>query len=459
MCRFVAVIDLGKTNSKVALVDTTSATELSIITEPCATQNTDYPCLDHDLIEKFIINALSTLASEYDIDAITVTTHGATAALVNATGDLVLPVMDYEFQDVDECREAYNAVRPHYSETGSPASPGGLNIGAQIFWQQKHYPDSFGKVRHILTWPQYWVQRLGGEIYNDLTSLGAHTDLLNPYEGKYSTLVANMNWSQLMPDIATSGKPCGFINKEVAKRTGLAPDTALYVGIHDSNASLVPHLFNQKEPFSVISTGTWFISMAIGSAQTTLDETRDVLVNVNARGNSVPTARFMGGRERDLMSVGATASEQALDVFLSRADQASCIMPSVVSGTGPYPQLSSNWRDSYDPEYPDKHACQVSLYLALVTHECLRLIGSQGPSFIEGPLANDNIFAQMLKVLSGGAILLSDSVTGTSAGAAMLIRQPLSTMSYRAVTVPSEREILLRNYAHQWKKQLQAHSR
>ena len=39
------------------------------------------------------------------------------------------------------------------------------------------------------------------------------------------------------------------------------------------------------------------IVMALGGRAVTLDADRDVLVNVNALGGPVPSARFMGGRE------------------------------------------------------------------------------------------------------------------------------------------------------------------
>ena len=51
------------------------------------------------------------------------------------------------------------------------------------------------------------------------------------------------------------------------------------------------------KPFSVVSTGTWVIAMAVGGAAVELDPARDTLVNVNAFGEPVPSARFMGGRE------------------------------------------------------------------------------------------------------------------------------------------------------------------
>ena len=154
----VIVIDLGKTNSKLALVDTAQANEIQVVTQPAAVSTRAlYPCIDHESIAAFIFNSLQQFARNHRVDAITVTTHGATAALLNANGDLALPVLDYEFRGVDESRHAYQSERPQFSATGSPALPGGLNIGAQLYWLQTNYPKQFSAVTTVLTWPQYWV--------------------------------------------------------------------------------------------------------------------------------------------------------------------------------------------------------------------------------------------------------------------------------------------------------------
>jgi len=112
----VAVIDLGKTNSKVALVDTAQAQEVQVLTQP-ATVNvkTQFPSIDHESIQSFTFNAISKLAKEFHIDAITVTTHGATAALLDAQGELALPVLDYEFRDIDNLRSDYNKYKPLFN--------------------------------------------------------------------------------------------------------------------------------------------------------------------------------------------------------------------------------------------------------------------------------------------------------------------------------------------------------
>ena len=57
---------------------------------------------------------------------------------------------------------------------------------------------------------------------------------------------------------------------------------------------------------TVVSTGTWFLAMRQGAAQRPeLPPHRDCLVNVDATAQAVPAARFMGGREIDLLCGGA----------------------------------------------------------------------------------------------------------------------------------------------------------
>jgi len=453
----VAVIDLGKTNSKVALVDTALAKEIEVVTQKASVKPQGiYPAIDHELIERFVVSSLSELSKHHSIDAITVTTHGATAALLDDSGELALPVLDYEFRGVDDSREEYNQHRPLFAETGSPALPGGLNIGAQMYWQQLHFPALFSKVKTVLTWPQYWVHLLTGKQVNDVTSLGCHTDLYEPNRQQYSTLVDKMNWRSLMPPTVHSGQLNGTLLPSVASATGLSPDTPVYTGIHDSNASLVPHLITQKAPFTVVSTGTWLIAMAIEGKENALDENRDTLLNVNAHGQAVPSARFMGGRERDLSGVSTPATNSTLNQLLGSADPP-MQMPSVVADTGPFPHCSPTWLNV--TENSELSHCAVTLYLALMTHECMQLVGSRGATYIEGPLAHDEHFAQMLAAVSDRPVFVSDSQTGTSVGAAMLISNPEVTSPYTEVNLSKERRLQMATYASLWQNHLQDHAK
>lgn len=459
MTRFVAVIDLGKTNSKVVLVDTALAVEVQIIKQAAPVNwYTLYPSLDHLAIKAFILRSLSTLAKKRSIDAIIVTTHGATAALINASGELAMPVLDYEFKDVDETRTNYSHHRPSFAATGSAALPGGLNIGAQLYWQQSNFPEQFANVQTVLTWPQYWTFILTGERHNDVTSLGCHTDLYEPDNQCYSSLLDDMNWRALMPPTQHSGELSGTLLPGVAQTIGLPASTPVFTGIHDSNASLVPHLMTQTTPLTVVSTGTWFVVMALGGSSSLLDETRDTLLNVNAKGQSVPSARFMGGRERDRLKVSSNVREEDVERLLGNSDSPLMLMPSVVPKTGPYPHAQKKWVGTLDDD-AGLHDCAVAYYLALMTHECMKLIGAKGPTYIEGPLAHDQHYASMLAAVTNREVMVSGSQTGTSVGAAMLISAPEKLPNYACVDVDSERRSKMSRYATLWQEQLVHHAK
>jgi sugar (pentulose or hexulose) kinase len=456
---YIAVIDLGKTNSKLALVNTELACEVAVLTQPASVNsNTPYPSLDHDSIGAFLFASLRQLAAEHRIDAITVTTHGATAALIDRAGQLVLPVVDYEYDGIDQQRAGYNQIRPAFSETGSPSLPGGLNIGAQLYWLQQHFADQFARAQTMLTWPQYWVFRLTGQRHNDLTSLGCHTDLYQPRVGCYSSLVDSLQLRHLLPVADRSGKLSGTLLPSVAKQLNLPVSTPVYTGIHDSNASLVPHLISRRPPFTVVSTGTWFIAMAVGGRETVPDEQRDTLLNVSAQGQAIPSARYMGGRERDLLGVSIAESQPVLDQLMSQPEVA-LHMPSVVQGTGPYPHATAKWINGCEPRSSAERDCANTLYLALMTCEAMRFIGSDGPSCVEGPLSQDRLFVQMLAAASDRPVVTSGSQTGTSIGAAMLIDAPKSLPADSVVELEPQRHRQLQHYATRWRDALRHHAR
>lgn len=175
--RRIAVIDIGKTNAKVVLIDSTTRGQIGSRSTPnTVRQDGIYPHADVERLWRFILDSLKTLGAEHGVDGISITTHGATAALM--AGDrLALPVLDYEFAGPDETGAEYGAARPDFSESLSPRLPVGLNLGAQIFWQSRKFATEFASVTTILTYPQYWAWRLTGELASEVTSLGCHTDL------------------------------------------------------------------------------------------------------------------------------------------------------------------------------------------------------------------------------------------------------------------------------------------
>ena len=77
--RHIAVIDIGKTNAKVALVDLVTLSEVALRRMANAPlRRAPYPHHDVEALWTFILNSLASLNREQRIDAISITTHGAT---------------------------------------------------------------------------------------------------------------------------------------------------------------------------------------------------------------------------------------------------------------------------------------------------------------------------------------------------------------------------------------------
>ncbi len=447
MVQFVAVIDIGKTNAKVLLMDLASGAEGMVFKKPNPVIHAaPYAHFDTAALWAFICVSLKTLGAKHRIDAISITTHGACAALVDAAGALVLPILDYEHAGPDSL-PAYNALRPPFAQTGSPRLPGGLNLGAQIYWLAQTYPAAFARTAHILTYPQYWAHRLTGVAASEVTSLGCHTDLWTPWAGQFSDLVAAQGWAKLFPPVLPAAAQFA-LRADLAADLGLPAGLPVHSGIHDSNASLLPYLAGDP-PFSVISTGTWMIHMAIGGPALALDAARDVLVNVNALGGPTPTARYMGGREFDRMTHGQVVAPTDQD---RRAVLAGIwALPSLHPDTGPFPGLTFGWAG--EPQTHGQRCLAASYYTALMGAECLGLIGAEGPIHVEGPFASNPDFAAMLATATGRAVLPAGQSAGTGLGAALLAGPLLAPKATGRTVVPNPD---LRPYADAWRSKVQA---
>lgn len=423
--RRILVIDIGKTNAKLAVVDAATLTETAVLTAPNRPlPGPPYPHADVDALWSFLLRGLAELHAAHPVDALVVAAHGACAALVDATGELALPVLDYEHDGPEALAAAYDAARPPFAETGSPRLPRGLNLGAQLFWQARAFPESFARATALLTWPQYWAFRLSGVTAAEATSLGCHTDLWNPAARAPSSLAEAEGWTRLLPPLRPADARLGPIAPAVAEATGLPPDTPVLCGLHDSNASLLPHLRSRPAPFAVVSTGTWVVSMAVGGRPVALDPTRDTLVNVNALGDPVPSARFMGGREREIALRGRPAAAPEADLAADLAAvlaSGAMLLPALEPGSGPFQGRAAAWTCD-EAALPDgQRAAAVSLHLALVAATCLELIGAEGPTLVEGPFAANAAFLAMLAAATARPVLLpAGGGTGASLGAALL---------------------------------------
>jgi sugar (pentulose or hexulose) kinase len=419
-----AVLDVGKTNVKLVVFE--AATVVWQRSAPnAALPGPPYPHCDVEAIFAFFLAALREAAAAHVIEALTITTHGATAALIDDDG-LVLPVMDYEFAGVDDIEPLYAADRPPFAETFSPPLPAGLNVGRQLRWQEANHPDAFARARHLLMYPQYFIWRLTGVVANEVTSLGCHADLWQPDHGRPSSLIDRRGWGRLLPPVIKAYETAGPLRGEIVAATGLRADTRVLAGAHDSNASLLPHLVTLPRPFTVVSTGTWVVIMAVGADTARLDPARDMYANVDVTGAAYPCAKFMGGREVATILDGRSPACD-LDDLAAVLASGTLALPAFAPSGGPFQGRAGSITGTL-PSRPGARAALASLYAALVTDTQLSALGAdRGPLAIEGSFAANAVFSGILASLRPDQpVLLSPDTAGTAYGASLLVRWPRS---------------------------------
>jgi sugar (pentulose or hexulose) kinase len=422
MTGVTAVLDIGKTNVKVASFASDGALLWERSMPNRMLSGPLYPHADVEQIWAFLLGALADANKVSPIAAIVPTTHGCAAALVDDSG-LVLPVMDYEFAGVAEIEPYYAPLRPPFSQTFSPALPVGLNLARQLAWQQRHCAELFARARYLLTYPQYWAWRLSGVAAAEVTSLGAHSDLWAPLQGQFSSVVSALDVSRLMPPLLPAYRRLAPILPDIAATAGLGRDVAVFCGVHDSNASLLPHLASRRQPFTILSTGTWVILMAPGLSVSGLNPVDDTLANVDVEGRPVATARFMGGREYAAIAraQGNPDLTSVQRVIASGAMALPCFAGQ--GAGGPFAACKGDIRG--DIAAADRPAL-ATLYVVLMSDLMLTRLGvTAGDLIVEGSFAANPAFTALLAALRPSQPVFAGSdAAGTARGAALLANWP-----------------------------------
>jgi sugar (pentulose or hexulose) kinase len=449
------IIDVGKTSIKCHMLNEEGESIESSVLENTVEASSPYPHFDTERIWRWILDTISKLQNPHTIGAINVTTHGACAALLDGEGKLVLPVLDYEYTGVQEFSGEYAAIRPGFEQTLSPDLPAGLNLGRQLYWQKKQFPEQFGAVQQVLLYPQYWVWRLSGVAVTEVTSLGCHTDLWLVKDQRLSSLATTLGIENAFPPTIPAYQAAGSIKREIAEATGLPRDCAVYAGVHDSNSSVARYLYSTaQQGFTVISTGTWIITMCVNGSTEGLREDQDTLANVSVLGDPLPSARFMGGREFDricqLTSADTSELETPQDIeALIEADVFA--LPSFADAGGPF-----NQRAGEIIGQPQSGKALATLYLALMIDYELQLLGAR-KDVIFGSFSNKNpLLCQLLaQMRPEQRILLSGDTASTIRGAWCLTRwtsPPPPQLGRFDIAAPTRLSGLL-DYRCEWRRQ------
>lgn len=414
----VALIDIGKTNAKLSVVDPHSGAEIrgsrranAIIEGPFGRE------LDVTAIEQWLLEALREAPHKDRIRCIVPVAHGAAVVLLDRSHTIVA-APDYEDSCFELVGDAYRERRDAYASTYSPELPLGLNLGRQLFYLQHAHPDTFGRVAHALLYPQFWAWRLSGVMASEVTSLGCHSDLWLPDAMDFSKLAVAQGWRDLFPPRKFANDHLGSITSEIAAATGLDPKCQVACGIHDSNASYLKFLIARErtEPFTVVSSGTWTVVMANRANLSGLREDRDMLANVDAFGSPVATARFMGGREYEAIA-GAEARPN-LPATINVVAKRAMALPAFASG-GPFAGCQGRLVAA-EGLSGSELASVATLYVTLMTELLIESLGASGDVLVDGPLATNPFFGSLLSQCLSRPVHLSFGDSGNTRAACFL---------------------------------------
>jgi sugar (pentulose or hexulose) kinase len=418
----IVVLDIGKSNVKLSV-----ATADGVIVETLATPNTVHPAppyRHHDIpgLQSWTIDGLAQLGRRHAIDAIVPCGHGSGGVLVDDAGP-VMPMLDYEDEPPAELNALYRQVAGSYRERGSAIMLGASHIARQLLWLETGWPDAVARARWFLALPQFWAWWLSGVAASEATSLGAQSHLWSAADGAYSGIVAARSWQRLMPPLTPAWHSLGRLRPELARRTGLSPDTRVLCGVHDSSANFYRYQAAGLRGLTVVSTGTWIVALSDETAPDALDEARGMTCNADPSGAPLAGALCMGGREFSLIA-GQQSGSGPADTSVAAAMIARGTLPVPFFGEedGMLPGRAGRGHFAGPPPHgPDERRALATIATALLTDMLLDALGSTGVVVLDGTFVRDPLYPALVAALRPAQrIRVSLDSYGSAAGAALL---------------------------------------
>ncbi|MEX1241068.1 MAG: FGGY family carbohydrate kinase [Cyclobacteriaceae bacterium] len=296
----IAIFDIGKTNKKLFLFNESYeiVLEKSAHFDETVDEDGD-PCEDMQSLQSFIRDGLKSVldSRDFQVRAINCTSYGASFVYLDEEGNHIGPLYSYlkpyppnlqkQFYDT------YGGEKLFCFQTASPVL-GNLNSGMQLYWLKYQKPDFFNRIKSALHLPQYLSYLLSGKTFSEITSIGCHTNLWHFQNNDYHYWVKREGILEKFPPIVPSDMV-------------ILPESSRYshsigIGLHDSSAALIPYLVSFKEPFVLISTGTWAISLnPFNQTPLTKEELEcDCLCYMQYMGSPVKASRLFAGHDHDV---------------------------------------------------------------------------------------------------------------------------------------------------------------
>jgi sugar (pentulose or hexulose) kinase len=295
----IVVFDVGKTNKKIFLFDENYKIVFERSARFIETFDEDGdPCENLESLRLSIFDSLREVLKrkEFEIRAINFSTYGASFVYIDEYGKPLAPLYNY-LKVYPEAlkKEFYQKYGPEEAISAATASPilDSLNSGMQLYRIKKEKPAIYKQLGYALHLPQYLSYLVSGMEYSDLTSIGCHTQLWDFTKNDYHDWVKKEGLDKKLAPIVDADAvfPSEFPGN--LYKVG--------VGLHDSSAALIPYLINFHEPFALISTGTWCITLNPfnTSSLTAAELEQDCLSYMQYKGKPVKASRIFAGYEHD----------------------------------------------------------------------------------------------------------------------------------------------------------------
>lgn len=430
----IAIFDIGKTNKKLFLFNE----QYQIVLEQQQqfdeiTDEDGFACENIDALKNWVSDSLQAIIQkpEYSLQAINFSTYGASFVYLNNSGETIAPLYNYlkPFDDQLKTKfyKQYGGEERFAVRTASPVL-GNLNSGLQIYRLKYEKPELFAQIKHALHLPQYMCYLITGRFFSDITSIGCHTGLWNFPEYRYHEWVYQEGISDKLAPIYPSNQLMHISINNKAMLCG--------TGLHDSSSALIPYLANFNEPFILISTGTWCITLNPFNSNTLTAEElqQDCLCYIEFRGKPVKASRLFAGYEHEQQTKRlAEFFEVEKDYYKSVAYDAN-ILESLTLNLENHDESEAMMQQSEFAErdlasFVDYETAYHQLILDLVSQQIIstNLVLEKNKTkklFVDGGFSKNPIYMNLLaNAYPSIEVYASEIAQATAIGAAMAVHK------------------------------------
>jgi len=420
-----AIFDIGKTNKKFLLFN--EAYEVVFeksVTLPEIQDEDVEPCEDLNALSQWVKTTFDEVVKnpEFNIKSLNFSTYGASFVHLDGTGKPVAPLYNYlkKFPDVlhHKFYSKYGRETEIALATASPTL-GNLNSGMQLYMLKHAKPALFKKIKISLHLPQYISYLFTGHFFSDITSIGSHTQLWDFNKRSYHHWVHEENLTNLLPPIAPSDSAVEISASGKKIKCG--------IGLHDSSAAIIPYLKKFTEPFMLLSTGTWCISLnPFNHSPLTSEElAQDCLCYLSYEGKPVKASRLFSGHEHEQQTKRLAAhfnkEENYFNHISYRPDLAILDFTSDSNLS-----LYANYEEAY-------HALINSLVKKqLTSSELVLKKQSVKCIFVDGGFSKNDVFMNMMGKYFYSMQVFATSVAQASAlGAALVLDEQIKITGHQ----------------------------